>query len=177
MSLVIPAGCHQRAPEQTLLIHNEQEGNTTPLPPAPHSSCKTPNKKSSSCGSDSPTLQICICPKIKVFSSRTHERTLRAHASKPIHLMPDSGGSLHDDGSPLQLLCSSVQVQLLTSFIIGAPQVNCETRHAHTFMLPLVLETQGPGGYMITEASFKDTQSAAQTASTVRWRRTPKLAL
>lgn len=91
--------------------------------------------------------------------------------------MPDSGRSLRDDGSPLQLLRSSVQVQLLTSLIIRAPQVNCETGHAHTFMLPLVLERQGPGGYMIAEASFKDTQSAAKTSSTVRSHRMPKMTL
>lgn len=51
--------------------------------------------------------------------------------------MPDSGGSLHDDGSPLRLLRSIVQVQLLPSLIILVRHVNCETQictHLHAYL-------------------------------------------
>lgn len=70
-------------------------------------------------------------------SLRLHQRTAhtaRMHtltSSEPIYLMPSLGMSLHDDGSPFSLLRSIVQLQLLSSLINHAFQVNCMRKHAH----------------------------------------------
>lgn len=63
--------------------------------------------------------------------ARTHSMCAHRLDPSPIYLVPSSGMSLHDDGSPFSLLRSIVQLWLPSSLINHGLQVNCRTKHAH----------------------------------------------